>query len=108
MCQLQERVRSFHRKFGASRNTEVYLLDLVSEVGELAQEYLRSTHYGKKTSVGRRLSKEFAEELGDVLYSLLSLVEVTGYGAEALLDRALDKYRSRILARGGMGSSSRP
>ncbi len=48
MCQLQEKVRNFHQQFEVSRTVDIYLLDLTSEVGELAKEYLNITQYGKK------------------------------------------------------------
>ena len=102
MDSLQVRVRRFHRRFGVSRTPEVYLLDLMAEVGELAKEYLKATAYGEKAAAA--LPEAFAAELGDALYTLLSLVEAAGLDAEALLEAALTKYEARILAKGDMGS----
>ncbi len=96
---LQVKVRAFHQKFGAARPVEVFLLDLVSEVGELAKAYLKATRYGE-AGAPERASEHFAEEAGDALYSLLGLIEVAGLDAEALLEAALAKYRGRIEAKG--------
>ena len=105
MDRLQERVRRFHQRFKVARTVDVYLLDLTSEVGELAKEYLRIIDYGEKTAASVQPSEAFAAELGDVLYSLLSLVDAAGLDAKALLEAALTKYEARISAKGSMGSS---
>ena len=47
---------------------------------------------------------DFQEELGDVLYSLLSLAEESGVDAETALDRVLAKYKKRIESSDNMGS----
>lgn len=77
------------------------VLDIQSEVGELAKEVLKNTKYGTKDFV---LSDDFELELGDVLYSLLSLADETGVDAEASLDRVLAKYKKRIENNDNMGS----
>lgn len=43
-------------------------------------------------------------ELGDVLYSLLSLAIETNVDAESCLKKVLKKYESRITNAGNMGS----
>ncbi len=77
------------------------VMDVQSEVGELAKEVLKSTKYGTREFV---LSEDFELEFGDVLYSLLSLADETGINAETSLDRVLEKYRKRIENNDNMGS----
>ena len=77
------------------------LLDIMSELGELGKEILKNTKYGTEDFA---LSENFVMEYGDVLYSLLSLANETGIDSEAALDKAIDKYRNRIKAKGDMGS----
>lgn len=77
------------------------VLDIQSEAGELAKEVLKNTKYGTKEFV---TSEDFELELGDVLYSLLSLADETGVDADAALDRVLAKYKKRIENSDNMGS----
>ncbi|WP_227354577.1 MazG nucleotide pyrophosphohydrolase domain-containing protein [Haladaptatus salinisoli] len=76
------------------------LLDLASEVGELAKDANESTAYGSNPGA---VSVE-SDELGDALFSLLSLAESLDIDAGAALDEALAKYESRIEERGEVGS----
>ena len=104
MEDLQAAVRAFHRAFGVARPVEVYVLDLVSEVGELAKAYLKATRYGE-AEPDPGLLEALSEEAGDALYSLLSLIEAAGLDARELLEATLAKYRARLGARGSMGSA---
>lgn len=45
------------------------LLDLYSEMGEVAKEILKGSDYGKEDL---SLSNDFNDEIGDCLYSLIS------------------------------------
>ena len=80
---------------------EARMLDITSESGELAKEVLKSTNYGTKEFV---VTEDFEMELGDVLYSLLSLAIETNVDAESCLNKVLKKYESRITNAGNMGS----
>ncbi len=104
MEDLQAAVRAFHRAFGVVRPVEVYVLDLVSEVGELAKAYLKTTRYGE-AEPDPGLLEALSEEAGDALYLLLSLIEAAGLDARELLEATLAKYRARLGARGSMGSA---
>ena len=77
------------------------VLDIQSEVGELAKEVLKSTKYGTKEFVK---TEDFELELGDVLYSLLSLADEMGVDAGSSLDKVIEKYRKRIESNDSMGS----
>ena len=77
------------------------ILDIQSEMGELAKEYLKHSSYGTKDF---NLKEDFIMEFGDVLYSLLSLAEELEIDAEMCLKLALNKYQERIEKNNSMGS----
>lgn len=91
-------------EFIASHDLEadpVYrVLDLVSEVGEVAKEVNLSTEYGESGPV------EIAtDELGDTLFALLALAEALDVDATVALHRAMEKYDDRLETTGDAGSS---
>jgi NTP pyrophosphatase (non-canonical NTP hydrolase) len=74
-------------------NVSSRILDITSELGELAKEYLKVTNYGTKPF---KYNINFELEFGDVFYSIFSLASELNIDAEKALDRSLEKYRSRI------------
>ena len=101
MTNWQRRVTDFARQHDLLHDPTTHALDLVSEVGEVAKEVLLSTDYGRRASQPR---PRLADELGDVLYSLLTLAEACGVDAGDALDAALEKYEHRLAERGEPGS----
>ena len=77
------------------------VLDIQSELGELAKEVLKATNYG---TTEFNPTEEFELEFGDVLYSLLSLGTECGLDAEKALNAVLEKYKKRITEKKSMGS----
>jgi lincosamide nucleotidyltransferase len=77
------------------------LLDLVSEVGELAKEALKGSEYGRAPFTG---TEGWAAELGDALFSLACVANSTGVNLNAALEAALAKYELRLATRGDAGS----
>ncbi|GAA0273820.1 MazG nucleotide pyrophosphohydrolase domain-containing protein [Halobacterium noricense] len=75
------------------------VLDLASEVGELAKNVNESTDYG--ASAGADVDRD---ELGDALFCLLALADELDYDASAALDEALGKYEDRLADSGSAGS----
>lgn len=98
---LQHNVDLFVKESGLEAPVQSRLLDLVSEVGELSKEVLKATNYGHEPFVPRR---EWADEVGDVLFSLICLSNSTEVNLEEALQGALDKYRQRLGFRGDAGS----
>ncbi|MBN2324036.1 MAG: nucleotide pyrophosphohydrolase [Spirochaetes bacterium] len=86
-------VADFNDKHGLRMDARVCLLDLISETGELAKEFLTLTGYGK---AGFIKGNGWTKELGDLSYSLLSLAHETGTDLDNALQRALSKYEKRI------------
>jgi len=98
----QERVAAFVQTHGLEAPPTYRLLDLVSEVGELAKDATESTGYGESPAA----FEVSEDELGDVLFALLALAEATGVDADEALDTALAKYESRIDASGRPASGT--
>lgn len=75
------------------------VLDLVSEIGEVAKEVNLSTEYGESDAV-----EIAADELGDTLFALLALCEAVDVDATAALQTAMAKYEARLEDTGDAGS----
>lgn len=92
MNRQQRRVTSFIEQHGLHAPPEYRLLDLVSEVGELAKEANASTQYGNVPET-ITLSED---EVGDALFALLALAERQGIDADEALQTSLEKYENRL------------
>lgn len=90
----QERVAAFVAANDLEAPPAYRLLDLSSEVGELAKDLLESTAYGAEPSAA---SVE-ADEVGDALFALLAAADSLDVDADEALDAALAKYDSRLAA----------
>lgn len=69
------------------------ILNIQSELGELAKAYLENSKYGTQSF---ELKDDFKEEFGDVLYTILSLANELNISCEQCLDIAIEKYNKRI------------
>lgn len=98
-----EDVLEFNKKYSREMDINSRMLDIQSELGELSKEVLKATKYGEKDFVA---TESFKEELGDVLYSLISLgLECKVDIKRAVLD-VLKKYQRRIENKGNMSSNN--
>lgn len=88
----QEKVAEFIEKNSLTAPVEFRLLDLVSELGEVAKNVNESTEYG---TTPEDLSIE-SDELGDALFALLALANSSDINASEALDEAMEKYETRI------------
>lgn len=98
---LQQEVARFVQTHGLQADVSTRLLDLTSEVGEVAKEVLKGTGYGREPF---RPTAEWEGELGDVYFALLCVANSTGVNLEQALTGALAKYESRMAAKGDAGS----
>ena len=92
----QDRVAAFVEVHGLRAPPAFRLLDLVSEVGELAKAAAESTGYGDRPGA----IDVPADEVGDALFSLLALAEGLDVDAGEALEAALAKYERRLAERG--------
>lgn len=101
---MQKKVQEFNKNMPCHEKpmpVHARILDIQSELGELAKEYLKNSKYGTQNF---DLTEDFKLEYGDVLYSLLSLGNEVGLNAEEELDKVLEKYKKRIIDKNSMGS----
>ena len=96
----QDRVAAFVAEHGLETDLAYRVLDLESEVGELAKEVATSTGYGSDPDAAAIAS----DEIGDALFALLALAEAADVDADAALDESLVKYEARISSSGDAGS----
>jgi NTP pyrophosphatase (non-canonical NTP hydrolase) len=98
---FQERVASFVDMHALRAGAEARVMDLVSEVGEVAKEALKATRYGEQPF---ETSPAWDEALADVFFSLICLANATNVALVGARDGALEKYRQRLVGRGDAGS----
>ncbi|MFT4304822.1 MAG: MazG nucleotide pyrophosphohydrolase domain-containing protein [Candidatus Woesearchaeota archaeon] len=75
---------------------------MLSELGEVAKEILKMSNYGKKEI---EYKEELKMELGDVLYSLITIANTYNIDLEEALNQVLQKYETR-LKKGSPGSEN--
>ncbi|WP_049898215.1 MazG nucleotide pyrophosphohydrolase domain-containing protein [Halococcus agarilyticus] len=88
----QQKVAEFVDEHGLDMSTEYRLLNLVEEVGEIAEDAIESAEYGD--SPGEITVTE--DEFGDVLFTALQMGNSAGIDASEALDSSLAKYEERI------------
>ena len=98
---FQQEVIQFVKEHSLGTSAELRLLDLVSEIGELAKEYLKAKQYGKKDFT---TEQGWEDELGDVFFSLICLANQTDVDLRQALETALEKYSKRMEQDGSAGS----
>ncbi len=101
---MQNKVKIFNQEKSCHKKTmPVYarLLDIQSELGELAKEYLKHSKYGTNSF---EMNEDFLLEYGDVLYCMLSLANELNIDSSKCLDMVIDKYKSRIEKNNSMSS----
>jgi NTP pyrophosphatase (non-canonical NTP hydrolase) len=98
----QQTVAAFVDEHDLHAPPEFRLLDLVSEVGEVAKDATESTDYG----ANREDVAVSPDELGDVLFALYALAESLDVDADRALAESLDKYRERLADTGRPDSGS--
>jgi NTP pyrophosphatase (non-canonical NTP hydrolase) len=98
---LQEKVSGFVKNNELETNVETRLLDLTSEIGEVAKAAVKGSHYGKEKFTA---TDEWTNELGDVLFSLICVANKTEVDLETALNKALAKYQNRFEETGEISS----
>lgn len=100
--ELQAKVKKFCRDNNLESPPEHRILDLMSELGEVAKEILKMSDYGRKPIEYR---KEIKTELGDTFYSLITVANYFNVDLEQALEMVLEKYKKR-LQKGSAGSEN--
>ena len=103
LSDAQSNVAAFISEHDLEAPISARVLDVVSEVGELAKEVLEGSGYGSEEPV---LGASWDGELGDLVFSVLSLANLTDVDLDAALADTLDKYAHRMESTGTPGSGS--
>ena len=74
----------------------------MSELGEVAKEILKMSDYGRKPL---KYKEEIKSELGDLLYSIITIANSFDVNLEEALKMVLEKYKKR-LKKGSAGSEN--
>ena len=99
---LQQQVKDFCQTHQLDTPLEFRMLDLISELGEVAKEILKTSNYGNRKF---HLQPEFSDELGDVFFTHNSSQPVRHRSREAL-QQAIKKYEYRLQTEGSLGSEN--
>lgn len=102
MTDWQTRATEFAQKHNLQHPAGVYVLDLLSELGEVGKEVLLATDYGKRPF---QPTPNLPAELGDLLYSLCLLASASGVDLEQAFSQTLDKYEKRWQTNQHIGST---
>ena len=100
--EFQDRVARFVAEHDLEAGVEIRLLDLLSELGEVAKEVLKGNAYGTSALVQ---TQAWEEELSDVFFALICLANTTGVDLDRGLQKVLQKYALRVQAKGSPGST---
>jgi NTP pyrophosphatase (non-canonical NTP hydrolase) len=104
MNEFQSKVDEFNKDNKLEMGIEQSILDIMSELGELAKEILKLSYYGATQQENVQITRDVIAEFGDVFYSLSSLANRMGVDLERALDFSLEKYKERIEKTGTPGS----
>ncbi len=96
----QNRVAAFVDEHEWETELAYRVVDLQSEVGEIAAEVTTSTGYGSNPED----ADIAADEIGDALFALLAVAESADVDASHALETAISKYERRIEETGDAGS----
>ena len=102
MKELQEKIKKFCKEYDLESPAEHRVLDTMSELGEVAKEILKMSNYGRKPIKYR---EELKYELGDLLYSIITIANYFDVDLEEALNMVLEKYKRR-LNKGSAGSEN--
>lgn len=98
----QQKVADFIEAHEMEAPPAYRVLDLISEMGEVAKDTAESTDYGDSPDNLQVKS----DEIGDVLFSLLALAEALEIDAGEALAEAMAKYTDRITESGTASSGN--
>lgn len=93
MKKIQKQIMKFCKENDMDSSIEYKIIDILSELGEVAKEVLKMSNYGKDPIKYR---KKLKDELGDVLYSLITIANTFDIDLEESLFQAIDKYKKRL------------
>lgn len=104
---MQKKVKEFNeiviQYHKIKMNVASRVMNIISEMGELSKEILKSTKYGTKEFSS---FDDFKMEMGDVIYAILSLCDEVGINAEECLDISIEKMKGRLIKNNNLASGN--
>ena len=94
MKDIQKKVKLFCEKNELNSPIEHRVLDTMSELGEVAKEILKMSNYGKHPV---KYNNNLKMELGDVLFSIITIANVFEIDLDEALNKVLEKYEKRMV-----------
>ena len=98
---MQKVVQECIDKYGIGTDIHTRYMDLLSEIGEMGKEIVKSTNYGKRDFV---MNDRIMDEIGDCLFSLLAMCNELNIDAQDALLQSISKYERRFEANGTISS----
>lgn len=102
MKQTQKQILEFCKENNLNAPTVYRMMDVLSELGEVSKELLKSSDYGNRAI---ETSEDLKSELGDLLFSTIVLANTLDIDLESALENVLEKYKKR-LTKGSAGSEN--
>jgi NTP pyrophosphatase (non-canonical NTP hydrolase) len=103
MEKIQSEIKLFCEKHKLETTIEIRMMDLSSEIGELSKEIIKSTNYGKEKF---KITENTEKEIGDVLFSLITIANDLDINLESALNKVITKYSNRLNKGNTIGSES--
>lgn len=98
---MQKVVEDFIKEYDLACTEKIRYMDLVSEVGELGKEIIKSCDYGKQEFES---TLEIKDEMGDCLFALIALCCEMNINVDSALNSSIEKYKNRFSIKGEIGS----
>jgi NTP pyrophosphatase (non-canonical NTP hydrolase) len=92
MSDWQEAAVTFAQKHNYRHAPGVHIIDLLSELGEVAKAMLTASAYGEGAF---RPNPAIADEMGDLLYAMCLLADAVDVDLDSALRQTLIKYETR-------------
>ncbi len=99
---MQKKVKDFCNELNLNSSVESRVLDIISELGELSKEILKSNMYGKAQL--KIVSDDLKLEIGDLYFSLLCLANQLEIELDGACESVLDKYKKRFATKSSINS----
>ena len=90
---MQEKVKQLVDRYGLTASKESRYIDLISQAGDLGKALLGSSDYGLREL---NTNEEIREEAGNLLFSLLALMNDFDIDENEVLDQVITRYEERM------------
>lgn len=100
----QNKVSQFMAECPQPMNVQTCVNDIIAELGEVTKEVNIANSWSRYVDYDFR--DNFRTELGQLLFTVYQLAEVTNVDVEAELEKVIEDFRERYARQGHTGSST--